>query len=150
MTNTTIEREILIDAPVGIVWATITESDQIGQWFADRVELDLRPGGEGRLTFDNNATAQAVTAAIVVEQADEPRLFSFRWGHPAGDQPVKSNSVLVEFTLSAEAEDRTRLRVAETGLDELDWSDEQKASYAEDHRHGWEIHLGRLHDLLGR
>jgi hypothetical protein len=35
-----IEREIVIDAPVEVVWRTITEPDQISQWFADKVDLE--------------------------------------------------------------------------------------------------------------
>jgi uncharacterized protein YndB with AHSA1/START domain len=30
-----IEREVLIEAPVEVVWRTITEPDQMSQWFAD-------------------------------------------------------------------------------------------------------------------
>ena len=39
MPGLTIEREILIEAPVKVMWRTITEPDQISQWFADKVEL---------------------------------------------------------------------------------------------------------------
>jgi len=39
MPGLTIERQILIEAPVKVVWRTITEPDQISQWFADKVEL---------------------------------------------------------------------------------------------------------------
>jgi len=42
-----IEREILIEAPIQLVWRTITEPDQISHWFADGVELVLEPGGHG-------------------------------------------------------------------------------------------------------
>jgi hypothetical protein len=44
MPNLVIEREILIDAPAEVVWRTITEPDQVSQWFADRVELVVEPG----------------------------------------------------------------------------------------------------------
>jgi len=42
-----IEREIVIDAPVEVVWRTITEPDQISLWFADKVELEIKPGAHG-------------------------------------------------------------------------------------------------------
>ena len=57
--------------------------------------------------------------------------------------------MLVEFTLSAEGPERTRLRVTETGLEATGWSDDDKARYAEDHRDGWSRHLGDLESLLG-
>ena len=47
MPDLTIEREILIEAPVKVVWRTITEPDQISQWFADKVELVVEPGAHG-------------------------------------------------------------------------------------------------------
>jgi uncharacterized protein YndB with AHSA1/START domain len=148
MTDLTIEREILIDAPADVVWRTITEPDRIAEWFADRVQLDLRPGGDGSLVFEDRATAQATTAALLVDTVDPPRRFSFRWAQPEGEAPVPGNSVLVEFTLSAESGERTRLRVVETGLDETGWPDDEKARFADDHRHGWSVHIGRLGELF--
>ena len=53
MTDLTIEREVLIEAPADVVWRTITEPDQISRWFADRVELDLRSGGAGTFVFED-------------------------------------------------------------------------------------------------
>jgi len=148
MTDLTIERETLIEAPADVVWRTITEPEQIAQWFADRVQLDLRPGGHGTLVFDDKASARAVTVAVVVKTVDPPHRFTFRWAHPDGEAPVPGNSVLVEFTLSAEGDERTRLRVAETGLDAIGWPDHDKARYADEHRNGWATHLGRLVDLF--
>ncbi|MBV8950918.1 MAG: SRPBCC domain-containing protein [Actinobacteria bacterium] len=144
MTDLTIEREIVVDAPVAVVWQTITEPEQIAQWFADRVELDVRPGGDGTLLFDENASRQAVRARLVVEAVEPPHRFSFRWGHEEGQQPDPANSVLVEFTLTPEGDERTRVRVAETGLEAVVWADDDKARYADDHRNGWSTNLGRL------
>jgi uncharacterized protein YndB with AHSA1/START domain len=39
--------------PVEVVWRTITEPAQIRQWFADRVELELEPGGRGLMGSDS-------------------------------------------------------------------------------------------------
>ena len=144
MTDLTIEREILIEAPVDVVWRTITKPEQITRWFADRVELDARPGGEGTLVFDEMAN----TAPIVVEAMDPPHRFTFRWAHPDGQAPAPGNSVLVELTLTVEGDERTRLRVTETGLDTIGWSDDDKTRYVDEHRTGWDLHLGRLVDLF--
>jgi len=80
MTDLTIEREVLIEAPAEVVWRTITEPEQVVRWFADRVELDARPGGKGTLVFEHMANI----AALVVETVDPPHRFTFRWGHPDG------------------------------------------------------------------
>ena len=145
VTDLTIERAILIEAPADVVWRTVTEPAQIEQWFADRVELDLRPGGAGTFTFDDHG----VRAPLVVEAVEPPHRFAFRWSHPEGQSPVAGNSTLVELLLTAESDERTLLRVVETGLDLIAWSDDEKARFAEDHREGWSLHVGRLGDLLG-
>jgi uncharacterized protein YndB with AHSA1/START domain len=53
--------------------------------------------------------------------------------------------MLVEFLLEPEA-GGTRLRVVESGFDTIDWSDAEKAKYAERHSSGWHVLLERLRD----
>ena len=76
---------------------------------------------------------------------ESPRTFSFRWLHPAGAAAGESNSLLVEFTLTPEG-GHTRLRLAESGLSQIDWPKEQKAAYAAQNSKGWDIHLAHLRD----
>jgi uncharacterized protein YndB with AHSA1/START domain len=136
-----IEREIVIDAPVEVVWRTITEPDQITQWFADKVELEVEPGAHGYLGFGEQG------GPVVVETVDPPTRFSFRWNSPAGEEPAAGNSLLVEFTLAGEG-GRTLLRVVESGLNLLAWPDVDKQRYAEEHNGGWGEFLDRLARLL--
>jgi uncharacterized protein YndB with AHSA1/START domain len=140
-----IEREVVIEAPVDVVWRTITEPDRITQWFAERVELVLEPGGHGYLAFDEHHGGP-----IVVEAVDPPTRFSFRWNHPVGTQPVPGNSVLVEFTLTATGPERTLLRVVESGHELLAWTEPQKERYAQDHNGGWAGYLSRLCAMYAR
>jgi uncharacterized protein YndB with AHSA1/START domain len=142
--NFEIEREILIDAPVDVVWRTVTEPDEISQWFADRVELVAEPGARGAMYFGDGDEG----GPLVVEVVEKPSRFSFRWNHPAGEEPTAGNSVLVEFTLVPEGSERTRLRVVESGLDLLPWPDVEKERYAEEHNGGWATFLGRLAGLV--
>jgi uncharacterized protein YndB with AHSA1/START domain len=149
-----IERDILIEAPVEVVWRAVTEPDQISSWFTDAAEIDVREGGEGTLTWNERATSRResskpATARISVETIAPPRTFSFRWAHPEGVEARQDNSVLVEFTLLPEGE-HTRLRVVETGLLELAWPDADKATYADEHTTGWETHLASLRDYVAR
>ena len=139
-----IEREIRIDAPVDVVWRIVTEPDQIVQWFSEEAELDLREGGDGTLTFDNATTGhQKVVAPLVVVRADAPRVFAYRWSSPEGARADASNSVLVEFTLAPDG-DGTLLRVVESGVAAMAWTDEAKTQYLDEHRAGWEQILARL------
>ena len=142
----TIQREVLIDAPAEIVWRTITDPNRITQWFADRAEVDLEPGGQGMFTFE--VAGHVHRSPLLIETVDPPRLFSFRWCHGEGKEPGPGNSVLVEFRLTAEGAERTRLRVDETGLESVDWSEQSKRQFVEDHRAGWATNFGRLTSLL--
>jgi uncharacterized protein YndB with AHSA1/START domain len=144
-----IERDILIEAPVEVVWRTVTEPDQITSWFSDAAEIDAREGGEGTLTWSGRATSKPMTVRISVETVEPPHTFSFRWLHPEGVEAREDNSLLVEFSLTPEGE-HTRLRVVETGLAAHQMPDEQKATYADEHGRGWETHLAALRTHVAR
>ncbi|MBO0803443.1 MAG: SRPBCC domain-containing protein [Nocardiopsaceae bacterium] len=144
-----IEREILIEAPAEVVWRTITEPDQITQWFADRVDLVVEPGAHGYMGFGDQG------GPVVVEAVEPPRRFSFRWNHPRDEEPVVGNSMLVEFTLTPEGlgpdgGERTRLRVTESGHELRDWPEAEKRRYADEHLHGWGEFLDRLAGVVAQ
>jgi uncharacterized protein YndB with AHSA1/START domain len=144
MAGLVIEREILIEAPAEVVWRIITEPDQMSQWFADRVELAVEPGAHGYMGFGDQG------GPVVVETVDPPTRFSFRWNHPRGEEPVPGNSMLVEFTLTPEGSERTRLRVSESGHELLAWPDAEKERYADEHRGGWAEYLDRLARIVAK
>jgi uncharacterized protein YndB with AHSA1/START domain len=144
MTGLAIAREVLIEAPVQVVWRTITEPDQMSRWFAERVDLVVEPGAHGYMHFGDQG------GPVVVETVDPPTRFSFRWNYPPEEEPVAGNSMLVEFTLIPEGDQRTRLRVAETGHELLDWPDGEKQRYADEHREGWGDFLDRLAGVLAK
>jgi uncharacterized protein YndB with AHSA1/START domain len=110
------------------------------------VSLDLRPRGQGTLVFEDRDDTPGGTVHLVVEEVERPRRFAFRWAQD--ETPLPGNAMLVEMTLSPEGDERTRLRVTETGLGDLPWSDGDKAVYAEDHNRGWARQLGRLVGVL--
>lgn len=136
-----IERDILIEAPVEVVWRTVTEPSQITQWFAAEVELEVLPGSRGYMGFGDQG------GPVLVETVEPPTRFSFWWNHPTGAELEPGNAVLVEFTLVDEG-GHTRLQVTETGLDPLAWPDADKDRYTEEHNQGWGHFLGQLAELL--
>ena len=142
MQGLTIERDVLVEAPPEVVWRTITEPDQMSQWFADRVDLVVEPGAHGYLQFGDQG------GPVVVEIVDPPNRFSFRWNYPGGQEPGTGNSMPVEFTLTAEGDGRTRLRVVESGHELRDWPDAERRRYADEHREGWGEFLDRLASVL--
>jgi uncharacterized protein YndB with AHSA1/START domain len=139
-----IEREILIDAPLETVWAIVTDPEHVGSWFSDAADIDLRPGGAATLTWEKHGVARAR-----VERVEAPHSFSFRWARPPAGEPREGNSTLVEFALSPEGEG-TRLRVVESGFQELEGTEEEKARYAEENTRGWKLELGELREYASK
>jgi uncharacterized protein YndB with AHSA1/START domain len=140
-----IEREIVIAAPVERVWAAITEAEQIGAWFADSgAEVDLRPGGAMTLRWREHGVSHTT-----IEQVEPQRYFSWRWAFTGGEAPRDGNSTLVEFSLTPEGEG-TRVRVVESGFDQLDMPAEKQARHAAENTQGWHEELDELRDYLLR
>ena len=52
--------------------------------------------------------------------------------------------MLVEFTLTPEGDELTRLRVTESGHELQDWPDAEKQRYADENQGGWAEFLERL------
>ncbi len=151
MAGDSIEREILIEATPEVVWGVITEPEQIGRWFSDEAEVEGRAGADGTLTWKPGGRTGDrefdMVVAIRVVEAEPFRRFSFRWNHPEGVGPDETNSALVEFSLTEEA-DGTRLRVVESGIGAVTHDETGRARYLEDHEQGWERHLGELIDYV--
>jgi uncharacterized protein YndB with AHSA1/START domain len=143
MAGDRIERDVLIEAPVDVVWEVISRPEHIVHWFSDEAQLDLRRGGEGVLTFEMKSVNQPVAYQLRFEAVEPPRRLIYRWVHPRGEEPRAGNSMLVEFTLADEG-GKTRLTVVESGLDLMPWPDDEKQGYADSHGNGWAQHLERL------
>jgi uncharacterized protein YndB with AHSA1/START domain len=139
-----IEREIVIHAPVEVVWSVVTEPEHISGWFSDSADLDLRPGGRAVLHWNDFGTVQGR-----VERVEPPHFFSFRWAVDPGREIDEGNSTLVEFSLRAE-QDSTRLTVVETGFQGLARPEDEKQRHFDSHRRGWELELGELEEYVGR
>jgi uncharacterized protein YndB with AHSA1/START domain len=93
-----IEREIVLPSPREEVWEALTEPDRLEDWFANDVDLDLRPGGGARFRWANGEERHAV-----VTEVEPERRLAFEW-EDEGE---------VAFTLEDDA-DGTRLTVVES------------------------------------
>jgi uncharacterized protein YndB with AHSA1/START domain len=143
-----IEREVVIDAPVDRVWELVTEAEHLGRWFGDAgAEVELRPGGALELRWAEHGSSRGR-----VEAVEPPRLFAFRWApfkDPGGADPTDANSTRVEFTLSQEGK-ATRLRVVESGFEALATSEQQRRKNLDANTEGWRAELGELKQYAGR
>jgi uncharacterized protein YndB with AHSA1/START domain len=109
-----VRREITLPARRDEVWEALTDEDRLGEWFANDVELDPRPGGTGTFRWDDG---EERTASVVAVEAEERLVL--RWLDDGG---------LVELRLE-DAPDGTRVVVRETSPE---WSTalELQASFA--------------------
>jgi uncharacterized protein YndB with AHSA1/START domain len=69
-----VTREVVLEAPLDEVWETLTDPDELSEWFANDVELELEPGGDGIFRWDDGEERHAV-----VEEVDSLRRFAFTW-----------------------------------------------------------------------
>jgi uncharacterized protein YndB with AHSA1/START domain len=138
-----IEREIEINASPATVFEVITSPEHLKEWWPDEAVLEPTPGAVGELVFGDRSSDTAQIPQITVVEAEPPRLFSFRWVYPEGEDAHEGNSLLVTFELSARGEG-TLLRMTETGFREKGWEVAVLEQQYREHADGWDHFLPRL------
>jgi uncharacterized protein YndB with AHSA1/START domain len=138
-----IEREIVIDASPETVFEVITRPEHMQKWWPDEAVLEPSPGAVGELVFGDRSSGDAQIPKITVVEAEAPRLFSFRWVYPEGEDAREGNSLLVTFELSAHGTG-TRLRMTEAGFREKGWEVAVLEAQYREHAASWDYFLPRL------
>jgi len=132
-----IERTLELPAPPERVWTAITDPVELGKWFPDRAELDLRPGGDGMFTWTEHGSA-----AVRVEAIDAPRYFAWRWANDSDASiDAASEVTLVEWWLAPGADGGTTLKVRESGF--------TRESHRTGNEEGWTSEHAELVTFLG-
>ncbi len=93
-----VEREIVVPESPAELWEALTEPERLEEWFANDVELDPRPGGEGVFRWGDGEERRAV-----VREASEPERLVLDWDD--------GGEVVIELE---EVDAGTRVRVLET------------------------------------
>ena len=103
-----IEREIEVPASAEETWDAITDGERLAEWLAgEPAELDVRPGGELRITVDGERRSG------FFEEITKPRRVAFWWSPEGDDGDGDASRVEIELEPGSEP-DRTRVRVTET------------------------------------
>jgi uncharacterized protein YndB with AHSA1/START domain len=127
-----IERTILIAAPIERVWEIVTTPEHIGRWFGDAGAE--REGDVIKMRWEEHGEA-----VLRVVRSEAPTVFAYRW-----DANVAGiGDTLVEFTLATEG-DRTRVTVIESGWTQLRTTAEEQVRLREGNVRGWAHELGDL------
>lgn len=102
-----IERELELPASPVEVWQALTDPAWLQDWLADKVELELWPGGDARFEIAGQVRAGWVEEVTPPAAGRGAGRLAFWWARD--DEPASR----VELALS-ETEAGTRLRVIET------------------------------------
>jgi uncharacterized protein YndB with AHSA1/START domain len=95
-----IRREIVFPVTREELWDALTEPERLEEWFANEVEVDLRPGGAASFRWSNGEERHATVTTV-----DPEERLAFSWDDEEEGE--------VRFTLADDA-DGTRLTVVET------------------------------------
>jgi uncharacterized protein YndB with AHSA1/START domain len=131
----TIERTVQLTHPPERVWQALTTAEGLGTWFGHKAEIDLRVGGQAKLSWNSGDTA-----TLTIERLEAPRVFGYTWaiyGLPEGD----ARRTYVEFTLEPTSTGTT-LTMVESGFAQLPDAEHQKAFPG--NTEGWTNELGEL------
>jgi uncharacterized protein YndB with AHSA1/START domain len=122
-----------------MVWAALTTAEGLGTWFGNAATIDLRPGGEAKLTWSSGDTV-----SLRIERVDPPTAFGYTWGIYGlpDDDP---RHTYVEFTLEPTT-DGTRLTVVESGFAQLP-EDAYRTAF-DANTDGWASELAELAEYL--
>ncbi len=145
-----IEREIHIDAAPEVVFDVITSPAHIREWWGG-VAADFEPvaGANGQLVFGHKSADDPMVVALTVVDVVPPKLFSFRWVHPAGEVATPANSLLVTFELAASGAGTT-LRMTENGFREIGWDEAVAIAAYQDHCNGWDAYVPQIGEYVMR
>jgi uncharacterized protein YndB with AHSA1/START domain len=69
-----VTRTVVLPVTREEAWEALTEPERLREWFANDVELDVRPGGEGVFRWDNGESRRAV-----VDEVAEGERLVLRW-----------------------------------------------------------------------
>lgn len=123
-----IEKQVLLRAPLARVWSAISDSRQFGLWFGVKFDGPFKAGerivGKIAATTVDEGVAEmqkpyvGIPFDITVDRIEPQTLFSFRW-HPAAIDPKGDYSrepkTLIEFRLT-EVPGGVLLTIVESGF----------------------------------
>ena len=137
MSERTVEKALELEARIERVWRAITDPKELGRWFGDEAEVDLRPGGDATMVWEQHGRY-----AMRIEAVDRPHRLVWSWLHEPGVAFDDAPATRVEWTLGPASSGGTALHLRETGfLTDL---------HREQNDDGWDAELGELAELLAR
>lgn len=132
--------EVEIEASTERVWSLITEPQHVKVWYAfDGAEVDLRVGGVIEHVWEEHGRFLGR-----IDVLERPHRLGYRYANVPDELPASGRSTHVLFELTALGTGLTRVTVTESGLDQLELSEADRAAYREVTTQGWNGGLSTL------
>ena len=139
-TPDSVTRQVSIGAPIEAVWQLITVAADIQAWYAfDGASVDLRPGGSIEHYWHEHGRFRGA-----VVEVSPPTVFAYRYSTLPEVEPAPGHQTLVTFELTTTGPEQTLVRVTESGLADLELSEEERAAYLAVTTRGWVAGLAAL------
>jgi uncharacterized protein YndB with AHSA1/START domain len=109
--------EVIVEAPLDLVWLAWTETERITEWFAPAANIVPVEEGAYELFFDPVEHTHMSTIGCVITAIEPMERLVFTWKGPDQfaqlmNEPVPATSVEVTFQME---KDRTRVLVEHSG-----------------------------------
>ena len=137
-----IRRTIQLDVPRDRVWAALTETEQLVQWFGEGFEVTaFEVGGTGRVIYEDFGDFPFEITEIAPQET-----LAFRWSGIPADE-LDEYSTRVTFTLAGD-DSSSELTVVESGFETIPGGTRYRRDRLEQNREGWDVELDELAILL--
>ena len=144
-----IEKQIVLKAPIERVWRAISDAREFGAWFGVRFEAGFEPGKPVRGQITNRGY-EHVTFNAQIERMEAPHHFSMRW-HPYAVEPEHDYSqeptTLISFDLTS-VQGGTELRIVESGFSAIPIA--RRAEAYRRNGEGWSIQCQNIEAYLAQ
>ncbi|PLR96888.1 SRPBCC family protein [Bacillus sp. T33-2] len=125
--NKVIAKEVIINAPLNLVWHAWTISDRVAEWFAPETVVEPREGGPFELFFVPGNKAGMNTKGCIITKIVPEKELHFTWKGPdqfADFMNQESNLTVVKVKFAGIDEQTGKVSLEHTGFKEGDsWSE---------------------------
>jgi uncharacterized protein YndB with AHSA1/START domain len=116
MTERSIDKQVLVGAPIEAVWQCWTSKAGIESFFAPQAEIDARVGGAFHIFMDPFAAPGLKGADDMRFMAlQPPKMLSFDWNAPPSQPESRAQRTFVVVRLFAMDSNSTRVSLHHTG-----------------------------------
>ncbi len=74
------EQVVDLDATIESAWAALSDPGELARWLGSSVELDVRPGGRGRVVDDDGTVRDVLVTAV-----DDRQAIAWHWWSDDGE-----------------------------------------------------------------